>query len=155
VEDPWGLVMGGMVFDDHTDPAGYNYVLGCFDLDNGNPRDEIPRSNPAVHLMSKWSGKLEDVVIWKNALSYGIVKNTSSKVDLPNRALIGSPSNIKQNNIKNENLNNRYVNGKLTDIPLWPWPYEDIIKEQMGMDETMTEYVSRMVAPFIILNTKH
>jgi len=89
-DNPWALVMGGMVFDDHTLPSGYNYVLGCFDLDNGQTRDIVPRSNPAVHLMSKWSGQLEDVVIWKNALSYGIIKGTSGKVDLPKRALIGS-----------------------------------------------------------------
>ena len=76
----WGLVMGGMVFDDHTDPAGYNYVLGCFDIDNGNSRDDVPRSNPAVHLMSKWSGKLEDVVIWKNALDYGFVVGLNVRV---------------------------------------------------------------------------
>lgn len=151
----WGLVMGGMVFDDHTLPSGYNYVLGCFDLDNGNSREEAPRANAAVHLMSKWSGKLEDVVIWKNARSYGIVKNTSGKVDLPTRALIGSPSEIKQNTIDDSKLNYRYVNGKLTDVPLWPWPYEDIIKEQMKMDETMTEYVSRMVSPYIKLKVEN
>ncbi|MFN2396970.1 MAG: hypothetical protein ABR597_14920, partial [Bacteroidales bacterium] len=127
-DNPWALVQGGMVFDDHTDPAGYNYVLGCFDLDNGNWRDEVPRSNPAVHLMSKWSGKLEDVVIWKNALNYGIVVGSSTKADLPTRALIGSPTKIRQNNAVVENLNYRYENGKLTDIALWPWPYEDIIK---------------------------
>ena len=146
-DNPWGLVMGGMVFDDHTEPAGYNYVLGCFDLDNGNWRDEVPRSNPAVHLMSKWSGKLEDVVIWKNALNYGIVEGKNTNADLPKRALIGSPSRIRQNNAKVENLNFRYVNGELTGIALWPWPYEDIIKEQMGMEETITEYVNRMVSP--------
>ncbi|MDD4227204.1 MAG: Ig-like domain-containing protein [Mariniphaga sp.] len=152
-ENPWALVQGGMVFDDHTLPSGYNYVLGCFDLDNGQARDIVPRSNPAVHLMSKWSGQLEDVVIWKNALNYGIIVNTSGKVDLPKRALIGSPSKIKQNNVVTENLNYRYVDGNLTTIPLWPWPYEDIIKEQMEMEETMTQYVSRMVHPHILLDT--
>jgi hypothetical protein len=152
-DNPWGLVMGGMVFDDHTDPSGYNYVLGCFDLDNGNTKEELPRTNPAVHLMSKWSGQLEDVVIWKNALNYGIIVNTSGKVDLPKRALIGSPSRIRQNNAKAENLNYRYVNGELTGIALWPWPYEDIIKEQMEMQETITEYVSRMVSPHLNLRT--
>lgn len=152
-DNPWALVQGGMVFDDHTDPSGYNYVLGCFDLDNGNWRDEVPRSNPAVHLMSKWSGHLEDVVIWKNALNYGIINNTSGKVDLPTRALIGSPSKIRQNTAKVENLNYRYVNGELTGVALWPWPYEDIIKEQMEMEETITEYVSRMVSPHLNLRT--
>ncbi|MFW6289983.1 MAG: Ig-like domain-containing protein [Mariniphaga sp.] len=150
-DNPWGLVMGGMVFDDHTDPAGYNYVLGCFDLDNGNSREDVPRSNPAVHLMSKWSGKLEDVVIWKNALNYGIVVGKNTKADLPERALIGSPTRIRQNNALAENLNYRYVNGELTGIALWPWPYEDIIKEQMGMEETITEYVNRMVSPHLKL----
>lgn len=152
-ENPWALVMGGMVFDDHTLPSGYNYVLGCFDLDNGQTRDILPRSNPAVHLMSKWSGQLEDAVIWKNALSYGIVKGTTGKVDLPVRALIGSPTKIRQNTIVDENLNYRYVDGKLTGIPLWPWPYEEIIKAQLGMEETMTQYVSRMVDPYIVLDT--
>ena len=145
----WGLVQGGMVFDDHTLPSGYNYVLGCFDLDNGQERTVVPRSNPAVHLMSKWSGTLEDVVIWKNALGYGIIKGTSGTVDLPRRALIGSPSKLKQNTAVDFNLNYRYVDGELTDTPLWPWPYEEKIKELMDMDETMTEYVQRMVKPYV------
>lgn len=147
--NPWGLVQGGMVFDDHTLPSGYNRVIGCFDLDNGQWRNQVERSNPAVHLMSKWSGELEDVVIWKNALSYGINKGTTGTVKLPERALIGSPDQIRQNTLPENRINYRYINGELTDQPLWPWPYEEVIRQLMGMDETMTEYVSRMLAPFL------
>lgn len=149
-DNPWGLVMGGMVFDDHYD-RGYNYVFGCFDLDNGNWRDDIPRANPAVHVMSKWNGKLEDIVIWQNAHNYRIQVTSSGKVDLPERALIGGPTAIHQNTIDAEKLKYQYVDGVLTTTPLWPWPYEDNIKEQMEMEVTMTEYVHEMVAPHLDL----
>jgi hypothetical protein len=144
VNNPWALVQGGMVFDDHTIPSRFNHVFGCFDLDNGQDRSVVSRSNSAVHLMSKWSGEFEDVVIWRNAHDYSFVKTSSGIVTYPTRALIGSPTQVRQNTIVASNMNHRYMNGELTDIPLWPWPYEEIIKEEMGMEETMTEYVSRM-----------
>lgn len=147
----WGIVQGGMVFDDKPTTTGYNYVLGCFDLNNGNWRTDVPRSNSAVHLMGRWSGKIEDVVIWKNAHNYNIVSTTSGHIDYPTRALIGGPANVRQDNAVTENLKRRYVNGVLTTTPLWPWPYEETIKAQMGMDETMTEYVHRMVEPHLDL----
>ncbi len=147
--NPWGLVQGGMVFDDHTNPSGYNYVYGCFDLDNGQWRTDVPRSNSAVHLMSKWSGEFEDIVIWNNAHNYGFVENTSGTTKLPERALIGAPTTIRQNTVVDYNLNHRYINGKLTDFALWPWPYEDIIKAEFGMEETMTEYVSRNLENYV------
>jgi hypothetical protein len=151
--NPWGLVQGGMVFDDHTTPSGYNYIYGCFDLDNGQWRSEVPRSNSAVHLMSKWSGEFEDVVIWNNAHDYGIIRNTSGVTRLPERALIGSPSNTRQNTIVDYNMNHRYINGVLTDFPLWPWPHEDIIKAEFGMDETMTEYVTRNLENYMVIDS--
>jgi len=43
----------------------------------------------------------------------------------------------------------RYEDGVLTDTDLWPWPYENLIKRDMGMSETITEYVRRQLAPFI------
>jgi hypothetical protein len=149
----WGLVQGGMVFDDHTDPSGYNYIYGCFDLDNGQWRTDVPRSNSAVHLMSKWSGEFEDVVIWNNAHHYGIIENTTGITRMPERALIGSPANTRQNTIVDSNMNHRYINGILTDFPLWPWPSEDIIKVEFGMEETMTEYVARNLENYVAIET--
>ncbi len=145
--DPWGLVQGGMVFDDHTFPADSNRILGCFDLDNGQWRTELPRSNPAIHVMSHWHGTFEDMVIWKNALDYGFVLSTDQAVGLPQRALIGSPSKIKQNT--NPHVNNRYVDGVLTTQALWPWPNEELIKRDLGMDMTITVYVRGMVMPYL------
>ncbi len=149
-DNPWGLVQGGMVFDDHTFPADANRILGCFDLDNGNWRTELPRSNPAIHVMSHWHGSFEDMVIWKNALDYGFVLSTDQEVKLPERALIGSPSKIKQET--GPYVNNRYVDGILTTQPLWPWPNEELIKRDLGMDKTITEYVRDMLSPNLSIN---
>jgi len=149
----WGLVQGGMVFDDHTDPSGFNHIYGCFDLDNGQWRSDVPRSNSAVHLMSKWSGEFEDVVIWNNAHDYGIIENTSGVTRMPARALIGSPAKTRQNTVVDYNMNHRYINGVLTDFPLWPWPYEDIIQAEFGMEETMTEYVTRHLENYVVIDS--
>ena len=150
ISDPWGLVQGGMVFDDHTIPADANRILGCFDLDNGQWRDELPRSNPAVHVMSHWHGTFEDMVIWKNALDYGFVIGTDQEVTLPVRALIGSPSKIRQQDAPY--VNNRYIDGVLTTKPLWPWPNEDLIKRDLNMSMTITVYVRDMLSPYLSIN---
>ncbi|HYX05816.1 MAG TPA: Ig-like domain-containing protein, partial [Bacteroidales bacterium] len=108
---------------------------------------DLPRSNPAVHVMSHWNGEFEDMVIWKNALNYGFVTGTDQDIKLPERALIGGPSKIKQETSPSPYVNNRYINGVLTTQPLWPWPNEDIIKRDLKMDQTITEYVRDMLSP--------
>ncbi len=33
-------------------------------------------------------------------------------------------------------LDNRYIDGRLTDIPLWPWPMEQRIRRELGLSPT-------------------
>jgi len=68
---------------------------------------------------------------------------------MPARSLEGDPDNVIKNT--NPNILKRYVDGQLTDIDLWPWPYEDIIRQDMGMSQTITEYVREQLDPFIII----
>jgi uncharacterized protein YjdB len=103
--------------------------------------------------MSQWSGEFEDVVIWNNAHNYGIIDNTNGVTRMPERALIGSPANTRQNTIIDSNMNHRYINGILTDFPLWPWPYEETIKAEFGMEETMTEYVTRNLENYVTIES--
>jgi hypothetical protein len=153
--EPWKLITGGFVCEGHDCPNNKsskgNRHLGCIGIDNGEHWDVTPRSQPAgCFIWNEYQGTFEDMVLWKNPdKAFAHFTGTST---LPTRSLEGDPDNIIKNT--NPNIHGMYMNGTLTRQDLWPWPYEDLIKADMGMDETITEYVRRQLDPFIVIATK-
>jgi hypothetical protein len=150
--EPWKLITGGFVCEGHDCPntksSKDNRHYGCIAIDNGEHWDVTPRSQPAgCFVWNEFQGEFQDWVLWKNA-DKGFANFTDTFV-APTRCLEGDPSNIVSNT--NPNILKRYEDGIITNQDLWPWPYEDIIKTDMGMSETITEYVRRQLDPYIVI----
>lgn len=125
-----------------------NKHFGCIAIDNGEEISEWPDSNPAgCFIWNEYQGSFEDMVVWKNAeAGFGFYNNQYANT-MPTRSLEGKPQDIQKNT--GPKILKRYVNGQLTDEDLWPWPYEELIKADLGMSETITEYIKRQLAPYI------
>jgi hypothetical protein len=150
--NPWQLIVGGFVCEGHDCPGNKssrdNRIYGCIGIDNGQHWDSVPRTQPAgCFIWNEYQGVFEDMVLWKNP-DKGFADFTHTST-LPVRSLEGDPDNVVKNT--NPNVLNRYVDGQLTGQDLWPWPYEDIIKQDMDMTQTITEYVREQLAPFILI----
>lgn len=152
--EPWKLITGGFVCEGHDCPDNKssrgNRLYGCIGIDNGEHWDVTPRSQPAgCFIWNEFQGEFEDWVLWKNP-DKAFAEFTEPGVSiLPARSLEGDPDNVISNT--GPGILDRYVDGELTDISLWPWPYEEIIREDFGMEETVTEYVRSQLDPFIVL----
>ena len=53
------------------------------------------------------------------------------------------PRNLTSMNGEGARLTNRYVDGVLTNQPLWPWPMEDRIKNELGI--TVTNMMTQII----------
>jgi hypothetical protein len=150
----WQLITGGFVCEGHDCPnaksSGNNRMYGCIGIDNGEHWSVTPRSQPAgCFIWNEYGGEFEDWVLWKNPdKAFAAFTDSSTRV-MPLRSLEGDPANVVKNT--GPQILTQYVDGALTVSPLWPWPYEDIIKADMGMSETITEYVRRQLAPYIAI----
>ena len=40
-------------------------------------------------------------------------------------------------------LTHRYVDGVLTNVPLWPWPMEERIQDELGF--SLTEMITNLI----------
>lgn len=152
--EPYKLITGGFVCEGHDCPDNKsskdNRMLGCIGIDNGQLPAVTPRSQPAgCFIWNEYGGVFEDWVLWKNAdKAFSAFTDSSTRV-MPARSLEGDPSRILRNT--GPRILTRYVDGLLGQDPLWPWPYEELIKRDMGMSETITEYVRRQLAPQIAI----
>jgi hypothetical protein len=150
--DPWKLIVGGFVCEGHDCPnnksSKNNRIYGCIGIDNGQHWDTVPRTQPAgCFIWNEYQGEFEDIVLWKNAdKAFSDFTHTST---MPTRSLEGDPANVIKNT--GPNILKRYVDGQLTGIDLWPWPYEEIIKQDLGMNQTITEYVRDQLDPYIVI----
>lgn len=139
--EPFKLITGGFVCEGHDCPnaksSGPNRMYGCIGIDNGEHWSVTPRSQPAgCFIWNEYQGSFEDWVLWKNAdKAFAAFTDSSTRV-MPSHSLEGSPSGVIRNT--GPRILNRYVDGTLTGTELWPWPYEDLIKRDMGMSETIT-----------------
>lgn len=87
------------------------------------------------------------MVVWDNPLFNFFVSTPENQITRPTRVLQRARgTNEPDYKNTNPNILKRYVNGQLTEDDLWPWPYEDLIKTDFGMEETITEYVRNKLA---------
>jgi hypothetical protein len=151
---PWQLITGGFVCEGHDCPgnksSGPNRMLGCMGIDNGQHWNVVPRSQPArCFIWNEYRGSFEDWVLWKNPDKAFAAFTDSSTRTMPARSLEGDPANVVRNT--QPDIVHRYIDGALSSQPLWPWPYEDLIKRDLNMTETITEYVCRQLSPYIVI----
>ncbi|OGJ89815.1 MAG: hypothetical protein A2268_07480 [Candidatus Raymondbacteria bacterium RifOxyA12_full_50_37] len=150
--NPWQLIVGGFVCEGHDCPnaksSAGNRIYGCIGIDNGQHWDTVPRTQPAgCFIWNEYQGEFEDMVLWKNP-DKGFADFTHTST-MPVRSLEGDPGDIITNT--NPNVLKQYIDGQLTGTDLWPWPYENIIQQDMDMSQTITEYVREQLTPFIII----
>jgi len=140
--------VSGIVCEGHDCPNSKsstdNRFYGCIAIDNG----QSGQTTAGVFVWNEFQGTFEDMVVWKNIGSPFAIASTPVST-YPTRSLEGSPSQVTKNT--GPQILTRYVDGALTAEALWPWPYEDIIMRDFGMQETVTQYVRWQLAPYITI----
>lgn len=140
--------VSGFVCEGHDCPQDKssrdNEFYGCIAIDNG----QVGQISTGMFVWNEFQGAFEDMVSWNNTGSAITVAGSTGNT-MATRSLEGDPTNVISNT--GPQVLTRYVDGELTGESLWPWPYEELIEVDFGMQETVTEYVRRQLDPYIII----